>query len=47
MMMNIMRRYDDELKVFLISCLQKVDYLSSDKIEKAALQHIAMHLVAN
>ena len=46
MMMNIMRKYDDELKVFLVSCLQKVDYLASDKIEKTALQHIAMHLVA-
>ena len=34
---NLMRRYDDELRIFLVSCLTKIDYLSHPKIEPTAL----------
>lgn len=34
---NIMQHYDDELKIFLMSCLKKVDYLSDPKIEPPAI----------
>jgi len=47
MMKNILRNYDDELRIFLVSCLRQIDYLSDSKIETAAIEHIAMHLIAN
>ena len=47
MMKNILRRYDDELRIFLVSCLKKIDYLSDENIESVAIEHIAMHLIAN
>lgn len=46
MMKNILRNYDDELRIFLVSCLRQIDYLSDSKIETAAIEHIAMHLIA-
>ena len=39
-----MTNYDDELRVFLVSCLRKIDYL--EKISEEILVHIAMHMVA-
>ena len=46
MMKNILRNYDDELRIFLVSCLRQIDYLSDSKIETAAIEHIALHLKA-
>ena len=41
---NASKQYDDELRIFLVHCLRKVDYLSSMKED--ILTHIAMHMIA-
>lgn len=43
---NIMKSYDDELKIFLFTVLKKIDYLQAEGITEEALVHIAMHMVA-
>ena len=42
---NIHNNYDDEVKIFLISCLRKIDYLQNCKDD--VLAHIAISMVAN
>ena len=43
---NIMKNYDDELKIFLMTVLKKIDYLQVEGITEEVLVHIAMHMVA-
>jgi len=44
---NLLKNYDDELRIFLVNCLKKIDYLS-DLGEKSdeILTHLAMHMNA-
>ena len=42
---NIMRTYDDELRIFLVGCLRQITYLAD--ITEDILTHIAMHMIAN
>ena len=42
---NIQDNYDDEVRMFLVSCLRKIDYLKGIKDE--ILTHIAISMVAN
>ena len=41
---NIMKTYDDELRIFLVTCLKKVDYLQN--LPEEILVHISMQMVA-
>lgn len=41
---NILKQYDDELKLFLVSCLREIDYLSS--ISDETLTHLSLHMIA-
>ena len=42
--MNIMKEYDDELRLFLVNCLKKIDYLS--EIGEDILTHLSMHMIS-
>ena len=42
--MNIMKEYDDELRLFLVSCLRKIDYLQNVGLD--ILTHLSMHMIA-
>ena len=42
---NIQDNYDDEIRMFLVSCLRKIDYLKNIKDE--ILTHLAISMVAN
>lgn len=39
-----MHNYDDELRIFLVSCLKQIDYLSS--LPEDILIHLSMSMVA-
>lgn len=41
-----MKRYDDDLRIFLVSCLKKIEYLNHPDIKEEVLAHIAMHMIA-
>ena len=40
----MMNKYDDEIRLFLMSCLKKVSYLKD--ISDAILTHLALNMVA-
>jgi len=42
--MNIMKEYNDELRLFLVNCLKKIDYLS--EIGEDILTHLSMHMIS-
>ena len=42
---HLMRTYDDELKIFLVTSLKQIDYLKD--IKEEILTNLAMHMVAN
>ena len=37
-----MSNYDDELRIFLINCLRKIEYLKDDEVSDEILLHLAM-----
>jgi CRP-like cAMP-binding protein len=41
---NIMKSYDDELRIFLVSCLREIDYLAN--VPEEVLVHMSMTMVA-
>jgi len=43
---NIMASYDDELRIFLVTCLKQIDYFQHKKISEDNLTLIAMHMIA-
>ena len=42
---QILSNYDDELRIFLVTCLQQIDYLKG--LDEDILIHISMNMVAN
>ena len=46
MVNNIKMRYDDDLKIFLTTCLRKIDYFSDSSFTEIELIHVAMHMMA-
>lgn len=43
---NIKMRYDDDLKIFLTTCLRKIDYFKDPSITETELIHVAMYMMA-
>ena len=41
---TMMKEYDDELRLFLVSCLKQIDYMEG--ISDDILTHVALHMVA-
>jgi len=39
-------RYDDDLKLFLLTCLRKIDYFQEPAVSEIELTHIAMQMIA-
>ena len=44
LIMNIMKSYHDELRVFLVTCLKEIDYLKDTKED--VLTHLAINMIA-
>lgn len=43
---NMRVRYDDDLQIFLMTCLRKIDYFQQSKVSETELTHIARHMLA-